>query len=110
LTSFIFDLPARGLLLEPVDTKTKVVAGRVQPALKARLEAIHARHLTSDSEVVERLVEAFCDYVEGLDAVRWPVRLEYDQEAAERVKQLVAEPPGNAYKTGSQKPRPRSGA
>jgi len=49
------------------------IAGRVAPELKARLEAIHARHKTSDSDVVEACIDAFCTAVEEADAVRFPI-------------------------------------
>jgi hypothetical protein len=46
--------------------------GRMDPALRARLDRIHARYLTNDSGVIHELLTAFCDSVEEADAVRWP--------------------------------------
>lgn len=41
--------------------------------MRDRVDKIHARHSTNDSEVTRRLFQAWCDYVEAVDAVRWPV-------------------------------------
>jgi hypothetical protein len=46
--------------------------GRMDPALRERLDRIHAVCLTNDSRVIHELLAAFCEAVEERGAVFWP--------------------------------------
>jgi hypothetical protein len=105
LTSFIFDLPLTPIVLEGVATEKLQVAARLDDALRGRLETIHAERGTNTTDVIVRLIKAFCDYVDENDGVRWPVKLIYDEGAAGQVERMVAEPPKNPYRTGPRKPK-----
>lgn len=64
-----------------MEKKTASVNARVSPHLRARLDAIHERHLTNDATVVTRLLEAFCDYVEERGKVEFPIKMASQMES-----------------------------
>lgn len=61
--------------------------GRMDPALRDRLDRIHAVCLTNDSRVIHELLAAFCDAVEERGAVAWPAVV----LMAEKPQLMVAE-------------------
>lgn len=74
------------------------ITSRLQPELRARVDAINRRHLTSDATILVELLTAFCQSVEEVDAVRFPVVV------------LMAEPVAKAAEEGSAYPAPAPGA
>lgn len=77
----------------PTTSKTRFAKARLPDPLRERLDAIHARHNTNDTETLVRLLGAYCDAVEREDAVRWPIAIEMAEAQPQR---LVAEQ-GVAY-------------
>lgn len=82
--------------------KTSTIGSRLPVDLRARLDAIIARHGTSDSLILENLLSAFCESVEEADAVRWPAVVLLSQ------KQLLVAEEADNYPTaaGAKKPPP----
>ena len=58
-----------------VAKKNEGIRARLSEDLRARLDAIHQKHLTNDSTVTIRSLEAFCDYVEETGKVEFPVKM-----------------------------------
>ena len=54
-------------------SRNGVIQSRLTLDVRSRLDAIHERHRTNDSQIMAALVEAFVDAVESADAVRFPV-------------------------------------
>ena len=61
--------------------KTAAISMRIPDTLRARLDRIHARHLTNDTTVGIRCLEAFCDYVEKAGKVEFPVQMTSQTES-----------------------------
>jgi hypothetical protein len=84
----------------PLTSKTRFARARLTDSLRARLDAIHARYNTNDTETLIRLLAAYCDAVERADAVRWPIEI----AMAAAQPQLRAAEQGGAYDAdGSRK-------
>jgi len=65
-----------GFFLTPsVGKKNEGIRARLPDDLRNRLDAIHEKHLTNDSTVVVRMLEAFCEHVEEAGGVNFPMRL-----------------------------------
>ncbi len=58
-----------------VEKLTHIINMRISTGLRRRLDAIHKRYGTNDSEVIRRLLDAWVDHTEATDAVRWPIWL-----------------------------------
>jgi len=54
-------------------SKNSAINARLEDALRARIDRIHQIYGTTDSVVLLRLLEAFCDHVEAENAVRFPI-------------------------------------
>lgn len=55
--------------------KTAAVTARIPDDLRARLDAIHAKHMTGDTAVITHMLTAFCDYVEASGKVELPIKI-----------------------------------
>jgi hypothetical protein len=58
-----------------MEKKTASANARITDQLRARLDAIHERHLTNDATVITKCLEAFCAYVEKNGKVEFPVEM-----------------------------------
>ncbi len=58
-----------------MDKKTAIFHIRLRPDQRTRLDAIHERHLTTDSAIGSALIDAFCDYVTKADKVSLPIQI-----------------------------------
>jgi hypothetical protein len=83
------------------EKKISRYGGRMDPALRERLDRIHAVCLTNDSRVIHELLAAFCDAVEERGCVNWPAVV----LMADKPQLLVAEHgPGKGDATIPGKP------
>lgn len=71
------------LVSDDMEKKTASANARISAELRRRLDAIHEKHLTNDATVLNRTLEAFCDYVEKAGAVRLPFEIVPTETKAE---------------------------
>lgn len=57
------------------EPKEPIAKARLDDELRSRLNRIHQRHKTSDTEILTELISAFVETVERADAVRFPVTI-----------------------------------
>jgi predicted DNA-binding protein len=85
---------------EKTFSKNGTVRARISDAARARLDAIHRRHKTNDTEIVTELIEAFIIAVEQVDAVRFPVAV----LLAEKQLAVAESPPPTGLPKGNHAP------
>ena len=69
-------------MAQDAQKKTGTINGRISGELRARLDAIYARHAVGDSEMLQDALTALADYVESMGRYLRPVVMNYDDSAA----------------------------
>ena len=69
------------------------ISGRISEELRERLDRIHARLRTDDSDFIRDGMAAIADYVERTGGYEVPLRVDFDRDAAEHANSLAAEGP-----------------